>query len=193
MVATTGDSTVDTALQILPIKFFSTLGKSAIKANLRSSRIARAADKVVDKLGKLNGGDNGVLRKAFGEYGALVSGKMAAAGAVTGTVLDNTIGRIPKVNTAIKSMAQFDIGKIRKIGPKTSNWLSLGGTVLQRGIKSSISEGVEEGKQYYNQQRGLQEFINGLKNGNLSYETQSILGDVLDDFQAGDVAAAGVV
>ena len=193
MVATTGDSTVDTALQIMPIKFFSTLGKSAIKANLRSSRIARAADKVVDKLGKLNGGDEGALRKAFGKYGALVSGEFAAVGAASGTILDNTIGRIPKVNQVIKSMAQFDIGKIKKIGPKTSNWLSLGGTVLQRGIKSSISEGIEEGKQYYNQQRALQEFITGLENGNLSYETQSILGDVLDDFQAGDFAAAGLV
>jgi len=27
----------------------------------------------------------------------------------------------------------------------------------------------------------------------LSYETQTILGDVLDDFQAGDFAASGLV
>lgn len=193
MVATTGDSTIDTALQITPIKFFATLGKSAIKANLRSSRIARAANKIGEKFAKLNGGDGGVLRRSFGKYGALVSGEAAAIGAATGTVLDNTLGRIPKVNTAIKSMAQFDIAKIKKFGPKASNWITYGETVAGRGAKSAISEGIEEGKQYYNQQRAVQEFQEGLKNGNLSYETQTILGDVLDDFQAGDFAAAGLV
>ena len=193
MVATTGDSTIDTALQITPLKFFTTLAKTAIKANLRSSRIARAANKIGDKLAKLNAGDEGVLRKTFGKYGALVSGEGAAVGATIGTLLDNTLGRIPKVNTAIKSMMQFDIAKIKKFGPKTSNWLNYGGSIAGRGIKSAISEGVEEGKQYYNQQRAVQEFQNGLRNGNLSYETQSILGDVLDDFQAGDFAASGMV
>ena len=193
MVATTGDSTIDTALQITPLKFFSALGKSVIKANMRSSRIARAASKIGEKVSKLNGGDGGVLRKSFGKYGALVSGEGAAIGAAAGTVLDNTLGRIPKVNTAIKSMAQFDIAKIKKFGPKTSAWLSYGGSIASRGLKSAISEGVEEGKQYYNQQRAVQEFRNGLINGNLSYDTQTILGDVLDDFQAGDFAAAGLV
>ena len=193
MVATTGDSTIDTALQITPLKFFSTLGKSAIKSNLRSSRIARAMNKAGEKLAKLNAGDEGVLRKAFGRYGALVSGEGAAFGAAAGTVLDNTLGRIPKVNTAIKSMAQFDIAKIRRLGPKASNWLNYGETIFGRGLKSSISEGIEEGKQYYNQQRAVQEFQEGLKNGNLSYETQTILGDILDDFQAGNFAAAGLM
>jgi hypothetical protein len=193
MVATTGDSTIDTALQITPLKFFSTLGKSAIKANLRSSRIARAANKAAEKLGKLNAGDEGALRKAFGRYGALVSGEGAAIGATTGAILDNTLGRIPKVNTAIKAMAQFDISKIKRLSPKASNWLGLGGAIVSRGLKSAISEGIEEGKQYYNQQRAVQEFKEGLKNGNLSYETQTILGDLLDDFQAGDFAAAGLV
>jgi hypothetical protein len=196
MVATTGDSTIDTALQITPLKFFSVLGKSAIKANLRSSRIARAADKAIDKLGKLkvlNGGDEGVLRKSFGKYGALVSGEAAAAGAAAGTVLDNILGRIPKVNTAIKAMTQFDIAKIKKLGPKTSNWLNYGGSIVGRGLKSAISEGIEEGKQYYNQQMAVEEFQKGLANGNLSYDTQTILGDLLDDFQAGRFAASGLM
>ena len=193
MVATTGDSTIDTALQITPLKFFTNFAKTAIKANLRSSRIARAANKIGDKLAKLNAGDEGALRKAFGKYGALVSGEGAAVGATVGTLLDNTLGRIPKVNTAIKAMAQFDLAKIKKFGPKTSNWLNYGGSIVGRGIKSAISEGIEEGKQYYNQQKALQEFQEGLANGNLSYETQSILGDVLDDFQAGDFAASGLV
>jgi hypothetical protein len=193
MVATTGDSTIDTALQITPLKFFSTLGKSAIKANLRSSRIARAANKVAEKVSRLNAGDEGVLRKAFGRYGALVSGEGAAIGTAAGALLDNTLGRIPKVNTAIKSMAQFDIAKIKRLGPKTSNWINYGESILGRGVKSAISEGIEEGKQYYNQQRAVQEFQEGLKNSNLSYETQTILGDVLDDFQAGDFAASGLV
>lgn len=193
MVATTGDSTIDTALQITPIKFFSTLGKQAIKANLRSSRIARAANRAGEVLNKLNAGDEGALRKAFGEYGALVSGKGAVIGAGVGTALDNTLGRIPKVNTAIKSMAQFDIAKIKRLGPKTSNLAKYGQTILSRGVKSSISEGVEEGKQYWNQQTAIKEFQEGLKNANLSYETHTILGDVLDDFQAGDFAAAGLV
>jgi len=152
MVATTGDSTIDTALQITPLKFFSTIGKTAIKANLRSSRIARAANKAMTGLNKLNAGDEGVLRKAFGKYGALISGEGAAVGAATGTILDNTLGRIPKVNTAIKSMAQFDIAKIKRLGPKSSNWINYGESILGRGMKSAISEGIEEGKQYYNQQ-----------------------------------------
>lgn len=193
MVATTGDSAIDTALQITPLKFFSTLGKSVIKANLRSSRIARAAAKIGRGIGKFDGGDGGVLRKAFGKYGALVSGEGAAIGATTGALLDNTLGRIPKINTAIKSMAHFDIAKIKKLGPKTSNWVNYGESILGRGIKSSISEGIEEGKQYYNQQRAVQEFQEGLRKGNLSYETQTVLGDVLDDFQAGDFAASGLI
>jgi hypothetical protein len=150
MVATTGDSTIDTALQITPLKFFSTLGKNAIKANLRSSRIARAADKVTNRLSKLNAGDDGVLRKAFGKYGALVSGGGAVVGAGAGTVLDNILGRIPKVNTLIKSIAHFDIPKIKRLGPKSSLWVNYGESILGRGLKSSISEGIEEGKQYYN-------------------------------------------
>jgi len=71
---------------------------------LRSSRIARAANKVGEKLAKLNGGDDGVLRKAFGKYGSLASGKLGLFGGAIGAGLDNTIGRIPKVNTAIKAM-----------------------------------------------------------------------------------------
>ena len=197
MVATTMDSTIDTALEITPLKFFTTLSKSAIKANLRSSRIARAANKVVEKasnLGRrLEGGDGGALRRAFTEYGSLVSGKAAALGGATGAVLDNTVGRIPAVKDAIKAIGHFDIAKIKRLGPKTKNWLSYGGAIASRGVKSSISEGIEEGKQYYNQQRAVQEFQEGLKNGNLSYETQNILGDVLDDFQAGDFAASGLI
>lgn len=193
MVATTMDSTIDTALQITPLKFFSTLGKKAIKANLRSSRIARAANKVGENLAKLNGGDDGVLRKAFGKYGYLASGKLGLFGGAIGAGLDNTIGRIPKVNELIKSMAHFDIPKIKRIGPKASLWINYGESILGRGLKSSISEGVEEGKQYYNQQLAIKEFQDGLKNGNLSYETQTILEDVLDDFQAGDFAASGLV
>lgn len=193
MVATTGDSTIDTALQITPIKFFSSMAKSAIKGNQRAARIARAANKVKEKFSKLDAGDGGVLRKAFGKWGALVSGEGAAAGAVAGTVLDNILGRIPKVNTLIESMAHFDIAKIKRFGPKTSNWINYGESILGRGLKSAVSEGVEEGKQYYNQQRAIQEFQEGLKNGNLSYDTQTILGDVLDDFQAGNFAAAGLV
>lgn len=193
MVATTMDSTVDTALQITPFKFFSTVGKAALKSNLGASRIARAADKVGEKLSRLNGGDEGALRKAFGKFGATVSGKYAAIGYGTGAVLDNTLGRIPKVNTAIKAMAQMDISKIKRLGPKKSLWLGFGGNLLGRGIKSSISEGIEEGKQYYNQQLAVQEFQEGLKNGNLNYETQTMLEDVLDDFQAGDFAASGLI
>lgn len=193
MVATTADSAVDTALEITPIKFFSTLAKNTIKANLRSSRIARAANKVVEKVNKLNGGDNGVLRKAFGEYGAIVSGKGAAIGAVAGTVLDNTLGRIPKANAIIKAMAELDISKIRRIGPKTSNWIKYGTTIASRAAKSSLSEGIEEGKQYYNQQRAIYEFQEGLKNNKLDFSTQNIFNDVLDDFHAGDFAASGLV
>lgn len=193
MVATTMDSTIDTALQITPLKFFSTLGKRAIKANLRSSRIARAANKITEGLSKLDGGTDGVLRKAFGKYGAMVSAPTSAIGAGVGTVFDNTIGRIPKVNTAIKAMAHFDIPKIKRIGPKASNWINYGESILGRGFKSALSEGIEEGKQYYNQQRALQEFQEGLRNGNLSFETQTILGDLLDDFQAGNFAASGLV
>jgi hypothetical protein len=197
MVATTLDSTIDTALEITPLKFFTTLTKSAVKANLASSRIARAANKVAEKatkLGsKLNGGDGGVLRNAFAEYGSLVSGKAAVVGGAAGTVLDNTIGRIPGIKNAIKAAGEFDIAKIKRFGPKTSNWLSYGRDIIKRGIKSAISEGVEEGKQYYNQQRAVQEFREGLMNGNLSYETQNYIGDLLDDFQAGDFAASGLV
>jgi hypothetical protein len=155
MVATTGDSTIDTALQITPIKFFSTMAKSAIKGNQRAARIARAANKVKEKFSKLDAGDGGVLRKAFGKWGALVSGEGAAVGAAAGTILDNTLGRIPKVNTLIESMAHFDIAKIKRFGPKTSNWVNYGESILGRGLKSAISEGVEEGKQYYNQQRAI--------------------------------------
>jgi hypothetical protein len=197
MVATTLDSTIDTALEITPLKFFTTLTKSAVKANLASSRIARAANKVAEKatkLGsKLNGGDGGVLRNAFAEYGSLVSGKAAVVGGAAGTVLDNTIGRIPGIKNAIKAAGEFDIAKIKRFGPKTSNWLSYGRDITKRGVKSAISEGVEEGKQYYNQQRAVQEFREGLMNGNLSYETQNYIGDLLDDFQAGDFAASGLV
>ena len=193
MVATTGDSTIDTALQITPIKFFSTLGKSAIKANLRSSRIARAAAKIGRGLDKLGGGTDGVLRNAFAKYGAIVSAPTAALGAAAGTVLDNVVGRIPKVNTLIKSFAHFDLAKIKRIGPKASNWITYSEGILGKGLKSSISEGIEEGKQYYNQQRAVKEFQDGLRNGNLSYETQSFIGDVLDDFQAGGFASAGLI
>ena len=193
MIATTADSAIDTALEITPLKFFTKLGKSAIKANLRSSRIARAANKVIENVNKLDGGTDGVLRKAFGKYGAIVSGEGAVAGTVVGAALDNVLGRIPKVNTLIKSIAHFDISKIKRLGPKTSNWINYGESILGRGFKSALSEGIEEGKQYYNQQRAMQEFQNGLRSGNLSYETQTILGDVLDDFQAGHFAAAGMV
>ena len=147
------------------------MAKSAIKGNQRAARIARAANKVKEKFSKLDAGDGGVLRKAFGKWGALVSGEGAAAGAVAGTVLDNILGRIPKVNTLIESMAHFDIAKIKRFGPKTSNWINYGESILGRGLKSAVSEGVEEGKQYYNQQRAIQEFQEGLKNGNLSYDT----------------------
>lgn len=193
MVATTGDSTIDTALQITPFKFFTTLGKTAVKANIRSSRIARAANKVAEKFSKLDAGDGGALRKAFTKYGATVSPVASAIGGATGTVLDNMLGRIPKVNAAIKAMSNFDIAKIKKLGPKTSNWINYGESIAGRGFKSALSEGIEEGKQYYNQQLALQEFQEGLKNGNLSYETQTILGDLLDDFQAGNFAASGLV
>lgn len=193
MVATTGDSTIDTALQITPLKFFSTLGKNAIKANVRSSRITRAANKATETLAKLDAKDGGALRKAFTKYGAVVSPIASAIGGTTGAVLDNIIGRIPKVNTAIKAMSQFDLAKIKKFGPKTSNWVNYGESILGRGFKSALSEGIEEGKQYYNQQLALQEFQDGLRNGNLSYETQTILGDLLDDFEAGNFASAGLI
>ena len=193
MVATTLDSTIDTALQITPLRFFTTWAKPLIKSNLRASRIARFADNVSGKIAKLNGGDGGVLRKAFAKSGMLVSGEFAAGGAMLGTLADNTIGRIPKVGAAIKAMAQFDVAKIRKIGPKSSAWLTLGGAILKRGSASAVSEGVEEGKQFYNQQRAVKEFQDGLANNNLSFETQTMLGDVLDDFQAGNFAAAGLV
>ena len=189
MVATTLDSTIDTALQITPLKFFSTLGKSALKANLRSSRIARAANKIGEGLDKISGGSEGALRKAFSKTGALVSGKGALIGGAIGATLDN----IPKANMALKSMVQFDLAKIRKWGPKATLWSNYAGAIIGRGIRSAISEGIEEGKQYYNQQKALQEFQNGLRNGNLSYDTQNILGDLLDDFQAGDFAASGMV
>jgi len=133
MVATTLDSTIDTALQITPLRFFTTWAKPLIKSNLRASRIARFADNVGDKIAKLNSGDGGVLRKAFAKSGMLVSGEFAAGGAMLGTLADNTIGRIPKVGAAIKAMASLDVAKIRKIGPKTSAWLTLGGALLKRG------------------------------------------------------------
>lgn len=193
MVATTGDSAIDTALEITPFKFFTTLGKQAIKANLRSSRIARAANKIGDKLNKLNAGDDGVLRKAFTKYGAIASPVAGAIGGVGGAIFDNVLSRIPKVNTAIKAMAHFDIPKIKKFGPKSSNWINYVESIAGRGFKSSLSEGIEEGKQYYNQQLAVQEFQEGLKNGNLSYETQTILGDLFDDFLAGNFAASGLV
>lgn len=193
MIATTADSAIDTALQITPLKFFSTMGKTAIKANLRSSRIARAANKIAEGAAKLNGGTDGVMRNAFGKYGTLVSGEAGILGGAAGAVLDNTIGRIPKVNTAIKAMAQFDLAKIKRLGPKASNLINYGESIAGRGLKSAISEGIEEGKQYYNQQMAVQDFQEGLKNGKLDFETQTIFGDLMDDFQAGTFAAAGLM